>query len=220
MRTVAVPPVSLELCGGCHVRNTGEIGLFVITSEKGIASGVRRIEALTGAGALAWVRERESLLGGVESALHVPAERAPSEIAALRERLKDTERQLSGMRLKLASGGGASNEGTETGRSVVEGVQLVVREVPAAPANELRSIADALRTKLGSGVVDLGTREEGKRKLHVAVTRPEQPRQSRRSLPAWLTVAAAVAARSILPAGGGIPAWTKPWPGSQKPFAR
>ncbi|MEO8504095.1 MAG: alanine--tRNA ligase [Acidobacteriota bacterium] len=170
VRTVAVPPVSLELCGGCHVRNTGEIGLFVITSEKGIASGVRRIEALTGAGALAWVRERESLLAGVESALHVPAERAPSEIAALRERLKDTERQLSGMRLKLASGGGASNEGTEAGRALVEGVQIVVREVPAAPANELRSIADALRTKLGSGVVVLGTREEGKVTLLVAVT--------------------------------------------------
>ncbi len=165
VRTVAVPGFSLELCGGCHVRNTGEIGLFVITSEKGIASGVRRIEAFTGEGALAWVREREALIGGVESALHVPADRAAVEIGALRDKLRDTEKQLAGLRMKLVSGGGDGQE-----PELVDGVRVIAREVPAAPANELRAMADSLRSKLGSGVVVLGTREEGKVSLVVAVS--------------------------------------------------
>ncbi len=167
VRTVAVPGVSLELCGGCHVRNTGEIGLFVITSEKGIASGVRRIEALTGEGAIAWVREREALVQGVEAALHAPAERATVEIAALRERLRESEKQLSGLRLKMVS---ASSGGDGQEPVLVDGVKVVAREVPPAPANELRSMADALRAKLGSGVVVLGTRGDGKVSLVVTVS--------------------------------------------------
>jgi alanyl-tRNA synthetase len=167
VRTVAVPGISLELCGGCHVRNTGQIGLFVITSEKGVASGVRRIEALTGEGAIAWVREREALVEGVEAALHAPAERAASEIAGLRDRLKDAEKQLAALRMKAVAGGDAAGGAEAT---VVEGVKVVTREVPPAPANELRSMADALRSKLGSGVVVLGTREDGKVTLIAAVT--------------------------------------------------
>jgi alanyl-tRNA synthetase len=166
VRTVAVPGFSLELCGGCHVRNTGEIGPFVVLSEKGVASGVRRIEALTGHGARAWVRERENLLEAAEKEIGVPAERLAHEIAGLKERSKAAEKQLSGLRLKLQSGGGS--EGGDV--RIVEGVKLLVREVPDAPAGDLRTLADALRSKLGSGVVVLGSRGEGKVSLLAAVT--------------------------------------------------
>jgi alanyl-tRNA synthetase len=167
VRTVAVPGISLELCGGCHVRNTGEIGLFVVTSEKGIASGVRRIEAQTGTGALALLREREALLAAVERAARVPAERAASEVQALRQRLEAAEAEVAKLRLELVSGAAA---GTASDETEVGGVKVLAREVPPAPAGELRSMADVLRQKLGSGVVVLGARGDGKVSLLVAVT--------------------------------------------------
>ena len=167
VRTVAVPGFSLELCGGCHVRNTGEIGPFLLLSEKGVASGVRRIEALTGHGARTRVREREILLEAVEQEVGAPAERLAHEIAGLKERSKAAEKQLSSLRLKVASGGGSDGGGDVT---VVSGVKLLVREVPHAPAGDLRTLADALRSKLGSGVVILATKGEGKVSLLAAVT--------------------------------------------------
>jgi alanyl-tRNA synthetase len=96
----------------------------------------------------------------------VPAERLAHEIASLKERSKAAEKQLSGLRLKLQSGGGS--EGGDV--RIVEGVKLLVREVPDAPAGDLRTLADALRSKLGSGVVVLGSRGEGKVSLLAAVT--------------------------------------------------
>jgi|CXWL01.1.fsa_nt_gi alanyl-tRNA synthetase len=168
VRTVAIPGASLELCGGCHVSNTGEIGPFVILAERGIASGVRRIEALTGLGALAYLRERDGLLVAVAGELGVKPERAVEEAGALRERLKAQETELAKLRLQLVQGGsgGASAEVS------VAGVPLVVREVPPAPAGELRNMADALRGKLSApGVVVIGTREAEKAALIVAVAK-------------------------------------------------
>ena len=170
VRTVEVPGFSLELCGGCHVANTGEIGLFVITAERGVASGVRRIEALTGEGAIAWVRERQRLLAEVEEALGAPAERAPAEVQALRERVKEREAELSKLRLEMVSGTAGAGGG-DAGEAVVEGIKVVAREVPPAPANELRTIADVLRGRLGSGVVVIGTRSDGTVSLVAAVTK-------------------------------------------------
>jgi alanyl-tRNA synthetase len=169
VRTVEVPGFSLELCGGCHVRNTGEIGPFVILHERGIASGVRRIEALTGEGALAWLRERDSGLAAVEARLGVAGARAEEEVRALQRQVKDREAELAKLRLQLVAGGpgaGAAEEGTE-----VEGVRVLAREVPPAPANELRNLADALRSKLGSGVVVLGARDDGNVSLVAAVSK-------------------------------------------------
>ncbi len=180
VRTVQVAPASLqvggerqemrslELCGGCHVRNIGQIGPFVITSERGIASGVRRIEALTGEGAQAWLADRRRLLSKVEHEVGAPAETAADEIAALKARSRDLEKELSKLRLRLVSGGSAADE--EEAAVEVDGVRLVVREVPPAPANELRNMADVLRSKLGSGVVVLAVREDGKVSLVAAVT--------------------------------------------------
>ncbi len=173
VRTVEVPGLeledgevvdSLELCGGCHVANTGEIGIFLITAERGIASGVRRIEALTGEGALDSVRRQQSLLQDVEKELGVPAGKAGGEIVEWRLRRRELEKDLARLRMQLVSGSDTAQE------QEVEGVKVLVKEVPPAPVGELRNMADVLRQKLGSGVVVLGSREESKVTLIVAVT--------------------------------------------------
>ncbi len=173
VRTVEVPGLvlesgdvvdSLELCGGCHVANTGEIGLVLITGERGIASGVRRIEALTGEGALELVRRQRSFLRDVETELGVPAEQAGEEIAQRRAQRRDLEKDLAQLRMQLVSGSEAAQE------QEVDGIKVLAKEVPSAPVGEVRNMADILRQKLGSGVVVLGSREESKVTLIVAVT--------------------------------------------------
>jgi alanyl-tRNA synthetase len=170
VRTVEVPQGpdevgSFELCGGCHVGNTGEIGPVIIVSERGVASGVRRIEALTGEGALAEMRRRQSALESVSAALGVPEDRLADEAASLRKKTRELERELAQARMKLVSGATPGEESVD-----VDGIGVLVREVPPAPANELRNMADVLRGKLGSGIVVLGSRAEGKVSLVVAVT--------------------------------------------------
>jgi alanyl-tRNA synthetase len=166
VRTVEVPGFSLELCGGCHVRNTGEIGSFRIVSERGIASGVRRIEALSGDAADGLARDEHRLLRSIEEELSVPARRAPDEIAALKERLRQAEKEIERLRLRQVAGedGGSAEE------TLVEGVKVVAREVAPAPMGQLRNMADVLRQRLGSGVVVLGTREDDKVSVVVTVT--------------------------------------------------
>ncbi|MFQ5525596.1 MAG: alanine--tRNA ligase [Thermoanaerobaculia bacterium] len=179
VRTVEIPPLahsdeadgepeeirSLELCGGCHVANIGEIGLFSITSERGVASGVRRIEARTGTGARELAKEQARLIQSLAETLSVAEERVPSEVASLAGRQRELEREVSLLRMKLVSG---SDEGID--EVEVDGVKLLVREVPPAPVNEIRNMADVLKAKLGSGVVVLGSREAGKVHLVAAVS--------------------------------------------------
>ena len=174
VRTVEVPPLelpgeeklgSLELCGGCHVRNTGEIGPFVIVSERGIASGVRRIEALTGEGARAWFRGQAALLQEAAASAGTEPERLAVEISSLRTRKRELESELAQARMRLVSGVEATNAGQD-----VDGVRVLVREVPAAPGNELRNMADTLRSKLGSGVVVLGAADGERVSLVTAVS--------------------------------------------------
>ena len=166
VRTVEVPGVSLELCGGCHVRNSGEIGMLLITGERGVASGVRRLEAITGEGAFDAVRRQRELLQSIGDALSVDAERAPQEAEGLKAKLKAMEKDLADLRRKLVAG-----ESADSGEVEVGGVRLVAREVPAAPTGELRNLADTLRDQLGSGVVVLATRDEGKVTLIVTVSK-------------------------------------------------
>ncbi|MEM7048521.1 MAG: alanine--tRNA ligase [Acidobacteriota bacterium] len=168
VRTVEIPGFSLELCGGCHVANTGEIGPFVLTSERGTASGVRRIEAIVGQPALDLLRRRDRQLAAAEESLGVSGERVGDEIAELKARLKEARDEASKLRLEMLSGGAGG--GGAGGPEDVEGVAVLVQEVPPAPTNELRNMADTLRSKVGSGVVVLGTRGEGKVTLIVAVT--------------------------------------------------
>ena len=179
VRTVQAPALalngerveSLELCGGCHVDNVGEIGPFVIASEKGVASGVRRIEALTGLGALDWQRNlRQALEQASDQLGGVAADRIGLEIDKLQASRRELETELSQLRLKEMSGV------AEDGVIQVDGVKVLVREVPPAEVGELRTLADVLRSRLGSGVVMLGTREEDKVSLLVAVTPDLQER--------------------------------------------
>ena len=165
VRTVEVPGFSLELCGGCHVRNTGEIGPFVLRHERGIASGVRRIEALTGERALAWLRGRDRELAALEGALGAPEGRAAEEVQTWRRQLKERDAELAKLRRELVSGAAP-----DAGETEVAGVRVVAREVPPAPAGELRQLADVLRERLGSGVVVLGARAEGKVSLVATVS--------------------------------------------------
>ena len=168
VRTVEIPGCSLELCGGCHVRNTGEIALLLLTGERGVASGVRRIEAVTGETALAEVRRRQELLEGIERGLGVDAERVPGEAEAMKERIKNLERELAEMRRELVAGQGSGGGGEEV---EVAGVKVTAREVPKAPTGELRNLADTLRDKMGSGVVVLGSRSDGKASVIVTVSK-------------------------------------------------
>jgi alanyl-tRNA synthetase len=166
VRTVAVPGTSLELCGGCHVANTGAIGLLLITAEKGVASGVRRVEAVTGRGALDRVRDREELLQTAAQAAGVPPERIPEEMERVRGELEERERELARLRRELVKGSSSEEAPPED----VDGVKVLAREVPSAPSQELREMADMLRQRLGSGVVVIGSREEEKVSLVAAVT--------------------------------------------------
>ena len=156
---------SIELCGGTHVTRTGDIGLFRILSESAVASGVRRIEAVTGVAALAHVISRESLLEQAAAPLRATPEQLPERVAALVEERRQLERELRAVRQQLASGSGA-----DSASSSVEGVRLVTRSLESVPARELRGMADTLRGEIGSGVVAIVTTDGSKASLVVAVS--------------------------------------------------
>jgi alanyl-tRNA synthetase len=156
---------SVELCGGTHVRRTGDIGLFKIVGESAVAAGVRRIEALAGAAAEHWVEEQTDLLTrSAVAAKATPAE-LPARVMALLEDRKRLERDLADLRRKMASGEGASG-----GTKVVAGVQFASRQLEDVPAKDLKGMADDLKSQIGSGVVALIGTLDGKASLVVAVT--------------------------------------------------
>ncbi len=170
VRTVSVPGFSLELCGGCHVHNTGEIGLFLVDSERGVASGVRRIEAVTGTHAMGEVRRQRAAYGELMSRLGIRSgdyDQQLQKAEQLRQRQDQLESEMRRLRMQLVSGAPAARDE----EMLVEGVRVLAREVPPAPANELRDMADALRGKLGSGVVVIGTRGEDTVSLVAAVSK-------------------------------------------------
>ncbi|WP_035674964.1 alanine--tRNA ligase, partial [Azospirillum brasilense] len=160
---------SIELCGGTHVRRTGDIGLFTIVAEGAVAAGVRRIEALTGTGAKAWLSERDHLLTEAASVLKVRPEDVPSRLAALVDERKKMERELAELRRQVAMGGGAKAEGGNEAKDVA-GVKFAARVVEGLPAKDLKPMADELKKQVGSGVVVLIASNEGKASIVVGVT--------------------------------------------------
>ncbi len=168
VRVVDVPGFSMELCGGTHVRNTAEIGLLVIVSETGVASGVRRIEALTGPAAFAQLKERERTLMRVADTLRAPVEGVDRRVHQLLDERRALEKKLD----EAMRGGGDElakllREKKPIGTS---GADLVVGSL-AVEMKSLQAMGDALREQLGSGVGVLGTRlEDGKGALLVVVT--------------------------------------------------
>ncbi|MFI5017609.1 MAG: alanine--tRNA ligase [Dongiales bacterium] len=157
---------STELCGGTHVRRTGDIGHFKIVSDGAVAAGVRRIEALTGAAADAYIAQQDRLIGETASALRVQPAELPQRVAGLLEERKRLERELMEARKRLATGGGGGDDSVKD----VAGVKLAARLLDDVPAKELKGMADALKQQIGSGIVALVARSEARASLVVAVT--------------------------------------------------
>ena len=177
VRVVSVPGFSVELCGGTHVRATGDIGVFVVTEESGIAAGVRRIEALTGAGAIAWAQQQRAALGGILAAANSTASQAPEVIQRLQADVKRLSREVEQLKMKAALGGGrtagaAQNDDVQE----VDGVKVIARRVEGLEKGALRGLSDSLRDRLGSGVVVLASETDGKVSLVISVTKDLTPR--------------------------------------------
>ena len=158
VRVVRIGDYSCELCGGTHVERTGDIGLFRLTHEQGIAAGVRRVEALTGLGAWTWARERDQAATTAAARLRSPLVDLADAIDRSTAERKRLERELDGLKRELARS--ASGDLTEQARDV-GGIPVVSAEIPG-DAGTLREEADRIRDTLGSAVVVLGSREGGK----------------------------------------------------------
>jgi alanyl-tRNA synthetase len=164
---------SVELCGGTHVRRTGDIGLISVTGESAVSSGVRRIEALTGNYARKHANETMQLAKTAASELRTPLDEMPARIIALMDERKKLERDLSDARKKLAMGGGASasNSAAAAGVRDIGDVKLMARAVEGIEMKDLKSLADDGKKQLGSGVVAIvGVTEDGKAGVVVGVT--------------------------------------------------
>ncbi|MDC1214495.1 alanine--tRNA ligase [Rhodospirillales bacterium] len=161
---------STELCGGTHVKRTGDIGVFKILSETAVASGVRRIEALTGAGARAYFAETEKTLFEVASHLKANPSDVPARVKTLVEERRKLERELADARKKLAMGGGVSKSDDTNAVETVNGVAFLGRVLEGVPAKELKGVVDDLKTQMGSGVVAVLSVNDDKVSLVVGVT--------------------------------------------------
>jgi len=168
VRVVTIGDYSIELCGGTHVERAGDIGLFKIVSESGIAAGVRRIEAVTGADAVAYVSEQEQQLSDVAALVKGDSASVLEKVTALLEKSKGLEKQIAQLNDKLASAAGASLLD-----SIVEinGVKLLVANVEGTESKALRGMVDDLKNKIGSGVIALGVASGDKVSLIAGVTK-------------------------------------------------
>jgi alanyl-tRNA synthetase len=170
VRVVTIPGFSIELCGGTHCRATGDIGFFVITQESGVAAGVRRIEALTGEGAVRYHEERRDALARVLDALAAPADQAADAVRRLQAETKRLQRENEQLRMKAALGGGSPTAGSDDAIDI-DGIRMVARRIAGLEKHALRGLSDSLRDRLVSGVVVLASENEGKVALVVSVTK-------------------------------------------------
>jgi alanyl-tRNA synthetase len=166
VRVVTVESFSKELCGGTHCRQTGDIGLFRIVSETGVAAGVRRIEAQTGSGALTHMKKLETDVRELSDLLKVGQSELAAKTRKILTQLKDKERELEELKLKMA--GGSAVDATV---KMVAGIPVHVQRTDGLDVNGMRALADQLRDKLKSGVVALGAANDGKVSLLVIVTK-------------------------------------------------
>ncbi len=167
VRVLRLGDFSVELCGGTHVDRAGDIGLFKITSESGVAAGVRRIEAVTGEGAIEWVEQNEATLLDIAGQLRTGREDAAAKVTQLLERSKGLEREVQALRLRLASG---ESRDLLSEAQEFEGRKILVARMDGLDARTLRDRADQLKSKLGSSIVVLGAVEDDKVRLVVSVS--------------------------------------------------
>jgi alanyl-tRNA synthetase len=158
---------SRELCGGTHVSSTGDIGLFKIVAESGVAAGIRRIEALTGINAVEYVHHQEVVLGDIAGALKSSVEEAPQRVAQLLDQLRSLEKELAQAKGKLASAAGSDLAGQA---QTVDGVRVLAAKLDGADAKTLRDTVDQLKNKLGSAVILLAAVDGDKVLLIAGVT--------------------------------------------------
>ncbi len=165
--TMGADRFSVELCGGTHVARTGDIGLFLITAESGVASGVRRIEAVTGEAALAHVASLTEDMQSVCGALKATPDTAAAKVDALRAEVRELEKESARLRQKLATsaGGDLTEDAVDVG-----GVKVLAAQVEGATSSTLRDTLDQCKNKLGTGVILLAAVEDGKIALVAGVT--------------------------------------------------
>ena len=168
VRVVMVDDFSMELCGGTHISATGEAGLIKIVSESSIASGIRRIEALTGTGAIEWYREREKLLNEASLAAKTTPEEISSKIAEMLDELKKTRKELEEIKAKALKN--SVNDIIQKAIDV-SGIKVLAERMDGLDINELRNTADMLKSKLGSSVVILASGSDGKVSLIISATK-------------------------------------------------
>jgi alanyl-tRNA synthetase len=168
VRTIEVPGFSKELCGGTHVRATGEIGFFTITSEGGIGSGVRRIEAVTGPGAYEYVKRDERILHDMRQLLKAQPEEEVDKLERLAAQQRDLERQLAALQQRLAT---AQTQDYFSEVQDVKGVKVLALHLQDFDRKGLRSFVDTAKDRLNSGVVVVGTAEDDKVALVAGVTK-------------------------------------------------
>jgi alanyl-tRNA synthetase len=168
VRVLRMGGFSCELCGGTHVRHTGDIGLMKIISEAGVAAGVRRIEAVTGAAAIDWIQNAEATLVGLARQLKSSPEGLAEKIAQLAERVRVQERELQSLKGRVSSQAGSDLAGQA---EEIEGVNVLAAQIEGADAEALRDTLDQLKNKLGSAAVVLGSIEDGKVRLVAGVTK-------------------------------------------------
>jgi alanyl-tRNA synthetase len=159
---------STELCGGTHARRLGDIALFKVVSESAVAAGVRRVEGVTGAGALAYLNEFHRVAREAASVIRSTPAELPERITQLMDERRKLERELSEARRQLAMGGGGGN--ADDGVQDINGVKLMARALEGIDPKDLRALVDQSKQKLGSGVIVLATASDGKAALVVGVT--------------------------------------------------
>ncbi|SFE27732.1 alanine--tRNA ligase [Alteribacillus iranensis] len=169
VRVVQVGDYSIELCGGCHVRNTAEIGMFKIVTEAGIGAGIRRIEAVTGKQAYEYMNDQLELLKEAGEKLKVKSvQEVPNRVDALQRQLREVQQENESLAAKL---GNIEAKNLSAEVEEVEGIKLIAREIEAADMDALRNTVDELKQQIGSGIVVLGTVNNGKVNLAAGVTK-------------------------------------------------
>jgi alanyl-tRNA synthetase len=168
VRVIRIGDFSTELCGGTHLDSTGQIGLFKVTTEGAVASGVRRLEAVSGGAALAHVGQEESALRQAADLLRIPPLELPRRLQKLLDDQKGLEKQLAALEARLAQ---SRAQDLVAGARPVAGIPVVVARLDGLDPDGLRAVVDSVRERLGSGVVVLGAAGDGKVSLVSAVTK-------------------------------------------------